>query len=501
MAIRHIRRYRRVIRTLIKDVLLALAVLSLLLSTTAAAEEPAPAAEARIWSLKLSGGIGPASSDFVVRTLDRATEAGAHLLIIELDTPGGLDKSMRSMIKRIIAAPIPVVTFVFPSGSRAASAGTYILYASHVAAMAPATNLGAASPVQIGAPGMPGAPSPPPTPAPEQSPDDKDADGNRKKPLATDNASTLRRKVMNDAVAYIRGLAELHNRNAEWAEQAVREAASLSADEALRQGVIDLIATDRADLLRQLEGRVVKVQNREYPISTEGLLVRSITPDWRNQFLAVITNPNVAYILMLMGVYGLLLEFYNPGVGVPGVVGAISLLIALYAFQLLPISYIGLALIVLGLVLMSIEALSPSFGIFGVGGAVAFAVGSVMLMDSELPTFRIAIPVIAAFTLVSLLFSVLVLAMALRSRNSAVVSGDAVLVGQPATVIEDFKREGRVSVQGEIWNARCQQPLQSGDIVAIRGVDGLILDVDKTAGESSDIRTEPTSEESSGEQT
>ncbi len=434
-------------------------------------------AERMALSLKLSGGIGPASSDFVIRTLDQAAEEGAHLVIIELDTPGGLDQSMRTMIKKIIASPVPVATFVFPQGSRAASAGTYILYASHVAAMAPATNLGAASPVQIGAPGLPTPQAPQPSAPPAGSDDQPAADKGSAPP--EDSATTMRRKVFNDASAYIQGLAELHGRNVEWAVKAVREAASISAEKALELGVIDLVAVDVDDLLRQLDGRVVKVRNLDYPLATAGLPVRRVEPDWRHEFLVIITNPNIAYILMLMGVYGLLLEFYNPGVGLPGVVGAISLLVALYAFQLLPISYIGLALIVLGIALMSMEALSPSFGVFGIGGAVAFAVGSVMLMDSDLPGYQIAVPIIAAFTLLSLLLSVVVLAMALRARNSRVVSGDAVLVGQHGVAIEAFQGQGRITVQGEIWNACCDAALKEGDEVAIDGVENLTLKVSR----------------------
>ena len=459
-------------------ILFSLALLLLPWSFGIAQQQPLDHPEAQVWSLKLSGGIGPASSDYVIRTLQLAAEAKIHLLIIELDTPGGLDKSMREMIKQVIASPLPVATYVYPSGSRAASAGTYLLYASHIAAMAPATNLGAASPVQIGAPAMPGAPQPVPSPNSQKPNNPKDGDG-ADKAVIEDSASTMRRKVMNDSVAYIQGLAQLHERNVEWAEKAVRSAESISAKEALSLGVIDIVANDVTDLLGQLHGRSVNVQHRDYLLQTEGLTVRRIEPDWRNQFLAMITNPNVAYILMLIGVYGLLLEFYNPGVGLPGVVGGISLLIALYAFQLLPVSYVGLALIVLGIALMSMEALSPSFGIFGFGGTVAFAVGSVMLMDSELPGYQIATPVIAAFTVFSLLISIGVLAMALKARKQRVVSGDAILVGQQVVAIESFDGQGRVSIQGEIWNASSGAPVSEGEELVVRAVDGLVLLVNK----------------------
>lgn len=456
--------------------LVAMLLLLLLFPFSSAVAEPTPIAEKQVWVLKLSGGIGPASSDFVIGRLDEAAAAKVSLLVIELDTPGGLDKSMRQMIKHIIASPVPVATFVYPSGSRAASAGTYILYASHIAAMAPATNLGAASPVQIGGPGLPVTPKPVTQPQP-----DKQSPASNKPPLE-DNATTLRRKVMNDATAYIKGLAELHGRNVDWAESAVRDADSISAEQALELGVIDLVATDLADLLQQAEGRPLKVQGRAYQLTTQGAVIRQQEPGWRHKFLLIITNPNIAYILMMVGFYGLLLEFYHPGVGLPGVVGGISLLIALYALQLLPISYTGLALIGLGVALMAIEAMSPSIGVFGLGGGVAFAIGSVMLMDSDLPGYQIAGPVIAAFSVASLLFFLVIVAGLMKVRRSAPVNGDALLVGQQAVALEDFCGEGRVSIQGEIWYAHSAVPVEKDDAVAIQAVDGLILEVSKTGG-------------------
>jgi len=412
------------------------------------------------WTLKIEGGIGPASADLLQRTLDDAADAGAQLLILEMDTPGGLDSAMRAMIKTIIAAPLPVVTYVSPQGARAASAGTYILYASHVAAMAPATNLGAATPVQLGAPSLP-------TP------------GAKDKPPPDDHNDPMQRKILNDAIAYIRGLAALHGRNAEWAEQAVRDAASLDAKAALDAGVIDLVAVDLADLLRQLDGRVVTLQSRQQRLHTADLRLVPIVPDWRHQFLLIITNPNVAYVLLLIGIYGLLLEFYNPGMALPGIVGAISLLVALYALQLLPISYTGLALIALGVALMVVEALSPSFGLLGLGGVVAFVIGSVMLMDTALPAYQIALPLIAAFTLFSLLLALLALALALRARRGALVSGIDTLLGQPATALEAFEGQGKVRLQGEIWNAHSTLPIGRGERVTITAIDGLVLEVEK----------------------
>jgi membrane-bound serine protease (ClpP class) len=451
--------------------LLLLGISLLLWSTTSAqSEEPAEKLHSpgrQAWTLTLAGGIGPASSDLVIRTLEKAAIGDAEVLVIELDTPGGLDKSMRSMIQQIIASPIPVVTYVSPSGARAASAGTYILYASHVAAMAPATNLGAASPVQIGAPGI----------MPSQKPLSEDDKKRREEVI--EQTTTMQRKIMNDAVAYIRGLAELHGRNADWAEKAVRDAASLDSGKALELKVIDLIANDMAHLLQQIDGRVVQVKNRDYTIATADVTLFEVIPDWRNKFLLVITNPNVAYILMMIGFYGLLLEFYNPGFGLPGVVGGICLLIGLYALQLLPISYTGLGLILLGVALMSIEALTPSIGVLGIGGAIAFVVGSIMLMDTELPAYQIAIPVIAMFTFLTAGLSVFVLGMAIRARRSAVVSGVQTMIGDDAVAIEDFVAEGRVMINGEIWNACSVVPVKRGETLTVTAIDGLILIVSK----------------------
>src|SRR5690606_22207264 len=304
-------------------------------------------------------------------------DRGAPIFIVQLDTPGGLDTAMRDMIKATLASPVPVVIYVAPSGARAASAGTYLLYASHVAAMAPATNLGAATPVQIGSP-------PPPSSKPEQK---EEKDDKEEPPVA---GTAAERKAINDSIAYIRGLAELRGRNAEWAESAVRTAASLSASAALEQNVIDIVAEDLDDLLRQLDGRRVRVSTGEVQLATRSLEVERIEIDWRTQLLSVITNPNVAYLLMLIGVYGLLLEGYNPGAILPGVVGGICLLLALYAFQVLSVNYAGLALMVLGIALIIAEAFSPSFGALGLGGIIAFVIGSIILMDTEVPGFQIA---------------------------------------------------------------------------------------------------------------
>lgn len=372
--------------------------------------ETAPIVKAgRVIQLQLDGAIGPASSDYIERSLDSAAAAGdVQLILIRIDTPGGLDSSMRQIIKKIIASPVPVASYVAPSGARAASAGTYILYASHIAAMAPATNLGAATPVQLIGPEALGK---------DKSRPDQDNAAPEKRDRAEASENPMAHKVLNDAVAYIRGLANMRGRNADWAEKAVREAASLPAEEALQLGVIDLIARDRADLLRQLDGRRVNVLGREITLHTTGAVVQDIAPDWRSELLAVITNPNIAYVLLLIGIYGLIFEFTNPGAVVPGVIGGICLLLAMFALQILPINYAGMALILLGIALMIAETFVPSVGILGFGGVAAFVIGSVILMDTDAPGFGINLGLVGGFALSSAAFFILALGMLFKSRQ------------------------------------------------------------------------------------
>ena len=448
------------------------AVLALLLALLPAST-PVGAETALVHLLALEGAIGPASSDHVTRNIEFAETEGAELFLIRMDTPGGLDASMREMIKAILDAEVPVVTWVGPNGSRAASAGTYILYASHVAAMAPATNLGAATPVAIGGGSplpLPGAEPAPERPAPEDDPAE-DAD------TVPAPATAMERKVINDAVAYIRGLATLRGRNADWAEAAVRRAESLSAPRALELGVIDLIAADVPALLAALDGREVVLASGPRTLSTANVRLVEIEPDWRSEFLALITDPNIAYILLMLGIYGLILEFYNPGVGIPGITGVICLLLGAYALQMLPISYAGLGLIVVGIGLMIAEAFSPSFGVLGIGGAVAFVVGSVLLLDTDLPAYQLSIPIIAAFAAASGLVCIGTVVLAVRAREAHVVSGREAIVGGEAVALEDFDGSGLVRLAGEHWQAHGTEPVARGDRLRVVALDGLVVEV------------------------
>lgn len=405
--------------------------------------------------IDIQGGIGPATADFMIRSLNQAEQNGADLFVIRLDTPGGLDKSMRQMVKAMLASSIPVVTYVAPSGARAASAGTFILYASHVAAMAPGTNLGAASPVSMTG----GTPS-----ASDKKDDDK-------------QDSTANKKVTNDAIAYIKSLAELSGRDVDFAMKAVSDAKSISAQSAKKNGVIEIIASDLTDLYQQLHQRKVTVANKHITLNTKDINTSDIKPDWRMKLLSVITDPSVAYILLLIGIYGLFFEFANPGFVLPGVAGAISMLLALYALQLLPISYAGLGLILLGIAFMVSEAFIPSFGALGIGGVVAFVAGSVLLMDASLPAYQIAWPLILSMALVNGLFFFFVVGLAARARQQRVVSGAEDLLGSEGIVVADGSEQGQARIKGELWYIECDMPLSKGTKVVVVSIDGLRLGV------------------------
>jgi membrane-bound serine protease (ClpP class) len=418
--------------------------------------------------LDINGVISPATADYVERAFDKANQANTEFILLRMDTPGGLDLSMRSIIKKILASPIPVVTYVSPGGARAASAGTYILYASHVAAMTPGTNLGAATPVQM----IPSAPTLPNEKPPLQKENETD-----NKNLSNQAQDPMSKKIINDAVAYIKSLAVLRNRNAQWAEQAVRAAASLPAKEALEKNVIDIVAISRTDLFRQLDNRKIKILGEEKTLTTQDLTVSEILPDWRNKLLDTITNPNVAYILMLIGIYGIIFEFSSPGAVVPGTVGAISLLLALFAFQVLPINYAGLSLVILGISLMTAEAFQPSFGVLGLGGIVAFASGSIILIDTDVPGYGIDLGVIAGFTVTTSAFFIMALGLVFKARRHPIVSGQEQMIGAHCVALEDFEQRGRVLVHSEVWHALASKPMKKGDGASVQSRDGLILTI------------------------
>ncbi|WP_426394350.1 NfeD family protein [Ralstonia sp. R-29] len=428
-------------------------------------------AAAPVVVLPLNGAIGPASAAYVVHGLQQAREQGAQLVVLQMDTPGGLDASMRQIIQAILASPVPVAGYVAPGGARAASAGTYILYACHIAAMAPATNLGAASPVSIGIGGH--APSPP-SPGDAAKPASAPA-------ASSSNEETLARKQMHDAAAYIRGLAQLRGRNADWAERAVREAVSLDAPEAANLHVIDLIASDIPDLLKQVEGRALRTSAGLVTLHTASAPTLVLEPDWRNHFLGVITDPSLALLLLTVGVYALIFEFSTPGMVVPGILGAMCILVALYGLQMLPINYAGLALIALGLGCMVAEAFLPTFGALGVGGIVAFVLGAVMLIDTQTPGFGVPLPLIIGLAFVSLTVVLAVSSLAVRARRRPMVTGGDTLIGMTGEVVDvdtsgvDADSDGWARIHGERWRVRCDAGMARGDQVRVVARHGLTL--------------------------
>ncbi len=429
--------------------------------------------------LNIDGAIGPAVADYVNKGFAAAWEKKASLVVLQMDTPGGLDHAMRDIIKTILASDIPVVSYVAPSGSRAASAGTYILYGSHLVAMAPATNLGAATPIRVG--GLPGMPDP--ADAEKEEEEEKQENGGKgeKKKDKPVIKGALEKKMINDAAAYIKSLAARNGRNEQWAEQAVREAVSLTADEALEQNVINFIAADIDELLRKADGRSVKLESGETTIRCRNGVVQTFEPDWRNRLLMTLTDPNIAYIFMLLGVYGLIFELANPGYVLPGVIGGICLLLALYSFQILPINYTGLALVLLGIIFMISEVFVPSFGSLGIGGVIAFIIGSFILVDEQ--SLRISLPLIFSTAAISLIGILLVVGSLLAIRKKRFATGSEALVGSVGEVLNDFENEGRVWIQGESWLAKSKTSFKKGEMVKVTAKSGLELEVEKITEE------------------
>lgn len=429
--------------------------------------------------LKISGPIGPATSKYVTAGIRQAQKQNARIIILQMDTPGGLDTSMREIIQGILASRVPVVSFVAPKGARAASAGTYILYASHIAAMAPGTNLGAATPVKIGDARNPGG---------RDRVVAETKTKNRKLPFKNplddrldkkdETSGAMEKKIINDATAYIRSLAQMRGRNSKWAVKAVRKGASLSAQEAVKKNVADLMAEDIPHLLTKIHGRKVKVGKGFVVLDTRGLTVEEIKPDWQNRFLSVITNPTLIPILMMFGVFGLFYELMNPGYVLPGVLGGICLLLGLYASQVLPINYAGLALILLGIAFMIGEAFMPSFGALGIGGAVAFVIGSIMLIDTDVEGFQVYQPVVIGFAVAGGITFFALASFALQARRRRIVSGSEEMLHSEGKALESFTGKGRVFIHSEEWQARSDAPIAAGQEVRVTAMDGLVLIVE-----------------------
>lgn len=413
-----------------------------------ATEEAAPDAPTSgpVYIVKVEGIVNPVMGEYILGSLEEAEGAGASLVVIELDTPGGLDLSMRDIVKALLSSPVPVAVYVSPSGSRAASAGVFITMAAHIAAMAPGTNIGSAHPVAMGGEKM---------------------------------DETMMKKVENDAVAYIKGIAAKRGRNAQWAEKAVRESVNITATEALELKVIDLVAENTEALLLALDGRKVQVDGKEITLKTKGAEQIAVEMGLRHRILDAITNPNVAYVLMMIGMVGLYFELSNPGAIFPGVIGAICLILAFYSFQTLPVNYAGLLLIGLGVAFFVIELSVTSFGLLTIAGIISFTLGSLMLFDSPLPFMRVSLSVILPTVIAVSIFFAAMVYYAVRVYKQAPVSGTQSLIGIEGTASTNVDPEGKVFVSGEYWNADSTDHIKKGDKVAVTDIRGLKLTVRK----------------------
>lgn len=461
-----------------------------LLAIAAFAAGATASANGRAVQLDLEGALGVATAEYIVTGIEDAQAEGASLVIIRMDTPGGLMEPMRDIVQAILASSVPVVTYVSPGGARADSAGTYILLASHVAAMAPTTHLGAATPVQLMGDDQRDDSGPRNPFAPPSGDDETEKTGESEEngeaqegesedqPDPAPPGGAMDRKVINDAISYIRGLAEAHGRNADWAEEAVRNAATLTAGEALEMNVIDLIAADRGELLEAVNGRVVKVNNQDFTIEAEGLTVDEIEPGWRLKILGAIAKPEIAILLLMVGLYGLLFEGYNPGAIIPGVVGVICLLLAAYALQVLPVNYVGLALILVGLALITAEAFVPSFGALGIGGMAAIIFGSIMMFDSGIPGFGISVTFVIGMGVATGLLLLWLVSYLVKARKQGAVSGRDRIIGSFGVAMESFTGQGKVWLEGEAWSAISAEPVEKDQKVLVRDLEGLVLKVE-----------------------
>lgn len=461
----------------LRSVFLALSLLAM--------QQSASAADLAL-RLEIDGAIGVATSEYIITGIKQAEERGAKLVIIRMDTPGGLMEPMREIVQAILASPVPVATYVSPGGARADSAGTYILLASHIAAMAPTTHLGAATPVALGGGDRPDPPTPLNRGKPPEDEASDEAEGEDTPSKAPETA--MERKVLNDAIAYIRGLAEAHGRNADWAEDAVVNAATLTAASALEQNVIDVVADNEAALLEAINGREVKVNHEALVIQSADLAVEAVEPGWRLKVLGAVASPEIALLLLLVGIYGLVFEGWNPGAIVPGVVGVICLLLAAYALQVLPVNYAGLGLILVGFAMIIAEAFMPSFGALGLGGIVAFIFGSIMMFDSGIPGFGISITFVVVLGLVFGLLLLWLVGYIVKLRHRGAVTGRESIVGGVGKAMQAFTGSGQVWLEGEAWHATSKFAIEKDQEVVVRGLDGLTLQVEPLTNDGADLQ-------------